>query len=91
LILISDDLWAFSNDFESSLKTDFPVVAFQKEVLSCKIYGNLIEDSKIVLYSLQSWNVVNVKREANMAARTPIDHKDSVSNFYKENLNERVP
>jgi hypothetical protein len=25
-MLISDDLWAFSDDFESSLKTDFPVV-----------------------------------------------------------------
>jgi hypothetical protein len=25
-MLISDDLWAFSDDFESSLKTNFPVV-----------------------------------------------------------------
>jgi hypothetical protein len=56
-----------------------------------KIYGNLIEDSKIVLYSLQSWNVVHVKREANMVARTPMDHKNSVPDFCKENLNERVP
>jgi hypothetical protein len=36
-MLISDDLWAFSDDFESSLKTDFPVVhlAYSINIVLC--------------------------------------------------------
>jgi ribonuclease HI len=42
--------------------------AIKEDQNSWKRYGHLVDDLKMVLSSLRSWEVMHVKREANMAA-----------------------
>lgn len=44
------------------------VYALRKKSQSLSWYGNLIDDTKIMLHSFQSWYVKHVKREAKMTA-----------------------
>jgi hypothetical protein len=44
------------------------VHVFRKENQSWSKYGNLIDNAKITLHSLQSWHVTHIRREENMAA-----------------------
>lgn len=44
------------------------VQALQKDDPSCQKFGNLIEASRTMLHSFQSWSVMHIRRDANQTA-----------------------